>query len=205
MRLGILGGTFNPIHNGHLRVAQAACRERRLDQVLFVVAKKPPHKETSGLAPARDRFRMVQLATAPFPYFSASRLEISRPGPSYTIDTIRRILARERKGTEIYFIIGTDTVPELPTWKEVVKLASLVHFLCVTRKGFPLEKMNELDDLFGPEKAIEIKESAIIMKPVQVSSTDIRRRVAEGKPIDRLTPEPVVEYIRAHNLYRALR
>ncbi len=203
MRIGVVGGSFNPIHNGHLKIAQAVWRKKRLDRALFVVAKNPPHKPAEILASAKDRFRMVELALLPFEHFEVSDVELRRPGISYTIDTVRHLLKRFGRKTNIYFVIGTDTIPELPTWKDIKELANLVHFVCVRRKSFRVTKIKMLESLLGERKISEMCREAVRIKPVQLSATEIRRHIALGESIRSMVPPIVEEYIYSRGLYAA--
>jgi len=205
MRIGLLGGSFNPIHNGHLKIAQAVWRKKRLNKVLFVVAKSPPHKPVEALASARDRFNMVREALLPFKHFEASDIELRRRGISYTIDTVRRLQRRLGHKTKIYFIIGTDTIPELSTWKDIEELANLVRFVCVNRKSFPVTRLKMLESLLGKKKVAEMRREAVRIKPVQLSATDVRRRLASGESVRSMLPPVVEEYIYSRRLYGARR
>jgi len=195
-RVGLMGGTFDPVHYGHLCAAEEVREECGLEVVYFIPCNLPPHKESRGLTPAEHRFNMVQLATASNPGFAASRVEIERGGLSYTIDTVEEFRKRLGEGTEIYFITGADAIRELGTWKEPERLVELCRLVAVTRPGF------RLDDLRAVlpaklSKAIEPLDVGCL----NISSTEIRRRVAEGRSIRYLTPPEVALYIANHGLY----
>ena len=198
-RLGIMGGTFDPIHYGHLLMAEEARTAFALDEVVFVPNGRPAHKKAYAVSSPEDRYAMTLLATSTNPCFSCSRIEIERPGPSYTIDTLRAYRQRYPELDALYFITGADAVLEILTWHEYDKLAQECRFIAVTRPGFVLERLAEIADaeflhrvLFLPIPALEI------------SSTDIRRRVREGRSIKYLTPEPVEAYLTRQGLYRPL-
>jgi nicotinate-nucleotide adenylyltransferase len=184
-----MGGTFDPIHLGHLRAAENAREGLGLDEVRFLPAQVPPHRAAPA-SPARDRYAMVALATALNPRFVADDLELRREGPSYTVDTIAR-LRDERPGDAVVLIVGSDTFPELPTWKDHDRLLRMCTIAVVTR---PVD---------GREDGARGQEGARVPGPgLAVSATDIRRRVKEGLSIRYLVPETVADYIAKRGLYR---
>lgn len=190
-RLGVLGGTFDPIHIGHVLLAQFAGERLGLDRVLFVPAADPPHKGQCAAA-AEDRWAMVELGIQGFPSFAASRLELERPGKSYTIDTLR-YLRQAHPETQLYLIIGADNVAPLSTWNNPRGILEL----CTVVAGTRLSPREEAD----PELE---KHLVLIDTPVvQCSSTQIRQRLSQGLPIRYLVPEKVEEYIRRRGLYQA--
>ncbi|MCL6634489.1 MAG: nicotinate-nucleotide adenylyltransferase [Peptococcaceae bacterium] len=199
MGLGVMGGTFDPVHYGHLVTAEGARYEFGLEKVIFVPAGQPPHKPGRVITGPGHRFAMTRLAVQSNPFFEASSLEVERPGPSYTIDTIVNI-ARLHPGREIFFITGADAVLEILTWKNVVELLLRCRFISATRPGYRLDGLWErLDGL--PD---ECKKSINFMEvpALAISSTDIRMRVRDGRPIKYLLPEPVEEYIFQNGLYK---
>jgi len=197
-KLGIMGGTFDPIHYGHLVTAEGARDELALDKVIFVPAGKPPHKPGHDIADSGDRYKMTGLAIASNVFFEISSIEIDRPGPSYTIDTIQTVTDLY-PGAEIYFITGADAVLDIITWKNVGKLLSMCYFVAASRPGYHLDELWEKVGAFiqYPKKKIFNME----VPALAISSTDIRRRVREGKTIKYLLPEPVEDYIAKHKLY----
>lgn len=195
MRLGIMGGTFDPIHYGHLVAAEEARAAFGLDLVTFVPSRQPPHKKDYRISEAEHRYAMAVTATCTNPCFTASRIELERAGPSYTIDTLSQFHG-SRPDAELFFITGADAVRELLTWREPRRLVALCRFVAVTRPGYDLGELErELGDLAGEVGAIEVP-------GVNVSSTQIRERVAQGRSIKYLTPDAVVIYIAKHGLYR---
>lgn len=188
-----MGGTFDPIHHGHLVAAEEARYALGLERVLFIPAGQPWQKERGVVTPAEQRFEMTKLATDEDPFFEVSRVELDRSGPTYTIDTLRAM--RElRPGDDLYFITGADAISQILTWKRPEEALELATFVAVTRPG------HELDDLrsLGAEDRIVVLE----IPALAISSTDIRRRVAEGRPIRYLVPEAVARYIADQGLYR---
>ena len=197
MRIGLLGGSFNPIHRGHLAIARAARSSLALDRVVLIPSARPPHKKDRSLAPAEDRLAMVRLAARDEPGLEVSAIELERTGPSYTIDTVRAF-RDSNPGAEVSFIIGADTLPELKTWRDVRALLSLATFAVAARPGNDdLVRDAELvkQDLGGTVVTVPIE-------PDPVSATGIRELVRAGKPIDGLVPDAVRDYIVAHDLYR---
>jgi len=198
MRLGIMGGTFDPIHYGHLAAAEQARDQFRLDKILFLPNREPPHKKGYSVTPAERRYDMVLLATASHPQFEASRLELERPGPSYTVDTIDQLRQLCGEGPEFFFITGADAVLEILTWKHPHLLVDRCQLIAATRPGYSL---GELERAAGAELARRVH---ILEVPgVDVSSTMLRDRVRRGLSIRYLTPPEVEAYIRKHGLYGA--
>ncbi|MDD4238093.1 MAG: nicotinate-nucleotide adenylyltransferase [Desulfotomaculaceae bacterium] len=198
-RLGIMGGTFDPIHFGHLVTAEGARYEYKLDKVIFIPTGQPPHKQNIKRTEPWSRFEMTRLAVATNPFFEISPLEIERPGPSYTIDTVQEI-ARLFPGTQIYFITGADAVSEILIWKKVEQILSICRFIAATRPGYKLgETWKKIDEL--PQ---DLKKNILCMEvpALAISSTGIRQRVREGRPIKYLLPESVEEYITSNNIYQ---
>ncbi|HUT76026.1 MAG TPA: nicotinate-nucleotide adenylyltransferase [Armatimonadota bacterium] len=194
-RLGVMGGTFDPIHYGHLVAAEEARAQLGLEGVTFVPCRQPPHKKDYRVTDAEHRYAMTLAATCDHPRFTASRIELERPGPSYTIDTLRR-LQREHPTAELFFITGADAVRELLTWREPQELAALCRLVAVTRPGYDLGGLERaLGELARQVRALEAP-------GVNVSSTDIRARVARGWSLRYLTPPAVETYIAKHGLYR---
>ncbi len=195
MRIGIMGGTFDPIHNAHLFLAEEARVSYSLERVLFVPNGNPPHKEGELLTSAEHRFAMTEIAIAGNPYFFASRLELDRAGIVYTYDTLR-LLQEEYPSAKIYYLTGIDTVLEMLTWHRPQEVLKMAQFIAATRPGFDSSQIAErLPESF--EKRI----SLLPTTELNISSTEIRARVRKGKPIRYLTPERVVDYIEAHRLY----
>jgi len=189
-RLGIMGGTFDPVHIGHLVCAEEARWQFGLDEVVFVPAGQPWQKRQ--VTPAEDRYLLTVLATASNPHFSVSRLEIDRGGPTYTLETLRA-LREFHSAADLFFITGADAVLEILTWKDPDSLLQTARFIAATRPEFDLGKL----DLgrFGD------RVSVIQIPALAISSTDIRRRVREGRPIHYLVPAEVASYIEERHLY----
>ena len=190
-RLGVMGGTFDPIHVGHLVAASEALYRFGLDLVLFVPTGQPWQKQS--YSDAEDRYLMTVLGTASNARFAVSRMEIDRQGPTYTADTMEVLRNFHGADVELFFIVGADAAMRLGTWKKVARLAELAEVIAVTRPGFSLHRL-ERDATMPVVRIME-------MPGIAVSSSDIRERVAAGRPIDYLVPEDVAEYIRKNGLY----
>jgi nicotinate-nucleotide adenylyltransferase len=191
-KIGVMGGTFDPIHHGHLVAAEEARHAFTLDRVLFVPVGDPWQKAHKDVSPAHDRLAMVELATQDNDAFEMSRVDVERAGPTFTIDTLRA-LADECPGAALFFITGADAILEILTWKDPQEALRLATFVAVTRPG------HDLADL----RALGIEDRVVILEipALAISSTDIRARVADGRPITYLVPAPVERYIREHGLY----
>ncbi|MFB3894843.1 MAG: nicotinate-nucleotide adenylyltransferase [bacterium] len=192
MRLGIFGGTFNPIHIGHLIIAQESLSQFKLDQVVFVPAAIPPHKANHDIATAEHRLQMVKLAIAGNPLFQVSDIELNRNDKSYTIDTIKAFQKKYGPGTELNFIIGLDALLEFFTWKDAEQLLDLCRFLVAPRKGFDFSL---LDSRLTPRVRL------INMEPVHISATEIRKRIQTHRPIRYYLPEKVYKYLIESSVY----
>lgn len=192
-----MGGTFDPIHYAHLLIAEDVRRRFRLPRVLFMPSGSPPHKDDCDVTTAEDRYVMAVLATWENPCFEVSRMELDRPGPSYTIETIRALKSEMGEGAEILFVTGADAVLEIVTWHEHDAILNEASLIAVPRPGFDLSR---LDETLGAERASKV---TVIDAPLaEISSTAIRARVAAGESVRYLTPQPVIEYIRKRGLYR---
>ncbi|MGI6357793.1 MAG: nicotinate-nucleotide adenylyltransferase [Bacillota bacterium] len=196
-RIGIMGGTFDPIHIGHLVTAEAARHEFSLQRVFFVPSGNPPHKQSQNVSKGEHRYLMTLLATAANPAFYLSRAEIDRSGYSYTYDTVRLFL-RDYAPCELYFITGADAILDITSWHNYQQLLQICHFVAATRPGFRLEQHLNRQS-FTAEQLAHIH--YIEIPSLAISSTDIRRRVREGRPISYLVPEGVEHYIHKHRLY----
>lgn len=193
MRIGLFGGSFDPVHLGHLLVARAACEELALDRLFFIPAAQSPFKPGSEPAPAPLRLRMLRLALAGQPKYEIDEQELRRGGISYSIDTARAF-AQQFPGAELFYLIGADHVPTLPKWREAEALAALVRFVVIPRPG-------ETPATLPPPCRIQILGGW----PLKLSSSQVRARVQEGRSIDHLVPNGVGEVIREAGLYRRAR
>jgi nicotinate-nucleotide adenylyltransferase len=191
VRLGVMGGTFDPIHHGHLVAASEVQARFELDEVAFVPSGQPWQKAGRRVSPAEHRYLMTVIATASNPRFWASRVDIDRPGPTYTIETLRDLRA-QRPGADLFFITGADALEQILSWKDVEELFELASFVGVTRPGFALS------DAHLPRDSVRLVE----VPAMTISSSDCRERVATGRPVWYLVPDGVVQYIAKHRLYR---
>ncbi|MBI2159017.1 MAG: nicotinate (nicotinamide) nucleotide adenylyltransferase [Candidatus Rokubacteria bacterium] len=197
-RTAVFGGSFNPIHYGHLLLADELLEALALDHVLFVPAALPPHKSPAYLAPAEDRYEMVRLATAGHPKFAVSDLELRRPGPSYTVDTLAALCVPR---DELFLIVGSETFLDFLTWREPKRIAELARIVVVPRVG----------SAFDPESAAVQKvvrgigDEPLVVRvtSLPISASDLRRRVREGRSIAYRLPDAVIALIRARGLYRS--
>jgi len=192
VRLGVMGGTFDPVHHGHLVAASEVQSKFDLDEVIFVPTGQPWQKTERDVSPPEHRYLMTVIATASNPRFTVSRVDIDRPGPTYTIDTLRD-LRSERDVSELYFITGADALDQIISWKDADELFELAHFIGVTRPGHVLDRSGL------PVDRVSLME----IPALAISSTDCRVRVAAGKPVWYLVPYGVVQYISKHRLYAA--
>ncbi len=199
VNLGLMGGTFDPIHLGHLVSAEEARQQFALDYVVFVPAGFPPHKEKAKISAPEHRYLMTTLAVMSNPAFVVSRLEVDKPEPSYTIDTVRHFARHKAPGANLYFITGADAIMEILTWKDYEELLDVCTFIAVSRPGYSLERLWETVGSDCPP--VMQKVHLLEIPALAISSTFIRERAALGKTIKYLTPEPVEQYIKKHGLY----
>jgi len=220
MRLGLLGGSFNPIHRCHLSIAQSALQLLHLDRILFIPTGDPPHKQPGTLAAAQHRYRMVQLAIQDVPEFTFTDVEIRRSGKSYSIDTVRAIQQEYGPAATLFFIIGLDAFLELPTWKEAESLLKSCHFVVISRPSatfldlasiplfhhLPKATLVALDAARQDQAEVAITNGQLLtflrLPPCNVSASEIRARVHEDRPLANLLPPLVESYILREGLYR---
>ncbi len=189
MSIGILGGTFNPIHIGHLILAEEALSKLKLDKVVFIPTYLPPHKDVEGKIKPKDRLKMVELAVEDNPTFECSSLEIDSRKMSYSIDTLKALKKKYGADNQLYMITGSDLLKDLFSWKDVNEIFKMSKFIVANRPGYPVEDVPD-----GVE--------TVVITPIEVSSEDIRRRLKEERSIRYLVPEKVRQYIIAKGLYR---
>jgi nicotinate-nucleotide adenylyltransferase len=189
-KVGIMGGTFDPIHHGHLVAASEVAMRYELDEVIFVPTGEPWQKSARRVSPAEHRYLMTVIATASNPRFWVSRVDIDRDGPTFTIDTIRDIAA-QRPDADLFFITGADALAQILSWKQAEDALHLAHFVGVTRPGY------ELSDKHLPSDSVTL----VDVPALAISSSDCRARVAAGLPVWYLVPDGVVQYISKHHLY----
>jgi len=215
LRIGLLGGTFNPVHAGHIRAAEEVKRKFRLEKVLFVPSAIPPHKRSAAIASAEDRLRMVRLACRGRKGLSSSPIEIEAGGTSYSILTLEKIRGRFT-GAEIFFIVGVDAFLEIGTWRDYRRVLEQCHFIVISRPGYELPearsvlggklaaRMIELgsEESLPAPRAGEPRIFLVPLASLDISSTDIRRRARRGQALRGLVPPAVETYIRRHRLYQ---
>jgi len=198
VRVGILGGTFDPPHNGHLAIAEAAMDKLGLKKVIFIPSHRTPLKERPDISVPRRRWEMLEAAITGRKGFEVSDIELYRPGLSYTIDTLKALRDRLNPSDELFFIMGWDSINELPRWKQAPELVKLCTIVALTRPNTVKPDMKKLERAIPGLKG---HYTMLDIPPVDISSTEIRDRVKDGKAIKRLVPAAVEKYIRENNLY----
>ncbi len=201
MRLGIFGGSFDPVHQGHLLLAECCREQAHLDEVWFVPASIPPHKQTWQLSAAEHRVAMLELACAGHAPFRVSTLELDRGGVSYTVDTLATI-RETHPGDELYLLLGGDAIRDLPTWREPRRICELATPLIVRRPPFAEPDWSALSSLLTAQQIETIRQPSVEMPQLDISSRDLRRRVSEHRSIRYQTPRAVEKYIETHGLYQ---
>jgi nicotinate-nucleotide adenylyltransferase len=199
MRIGIYGGSFDPIHFGHLLLAECCREQRQLDEVRFLPAAVPPHKQRE-LAPAQNRIEMLELAIGGHPAFSVSRYETSRGGINYTADTLANFRAEE-PASEFFFLLGADMFRDLPLWRQPERICELALPIAVRRAGEPPLDFQAMSAIVAPERIEAMRVNVVEMPEIGLSASDIRSRVAAGLGIRYRTPRAVEKYIETHGLY----
>lgn len=195
-----MGGTFDPIHNGHLAIAEAARNKLDLNYVIFIPAGQPWMKSHLSVSAAEDRLEMVRLAISSYPYFRLSRIEIERQGPSYTVDTLETLREEIGEDSRLFLVLGWDTVAQLPKWYHVIRLVELCDIVAIPRPGYTAPHIEDLDrQIPGIAPHVVVMDSPCI----DISATDIRDRIARGMSISGLVPETVAGYIREKRLYQS--
>lgn len=194
-RLGVMGGTFDPIHYGHLFVAEEARARFALDHVLFVPNGAPPHKKEYLLTAAHDRYEMTRLATANNPAFTCTALELDRPGPSYTVETLATLRAQYGRA-ELFYITGIDAIADILTWRRHAEIIRMATFIAAARPGFDLKTLQDRLPAAYLDRILLLGTTA-----QGISSTEIRERTRAGLPTRYLTPDAVLDYMRDHHLY----
>lgn len=203
MRLGILGGSFDPVHYGHLLLAETGRDQGPLDRVWFLPAATPPHKRSRRMATGAQRMAMLEMATGDHPFFGVTRLELDRGGVSYTVDTLGEIHSRYPHA-DLFLLMGADSLADLPTWKHARQICQLATPMVVGRAGQPAPDLRRLEGILSPQQISAVDQQQLQMPLVGFSSSEIRRRVAAGISIRYHTPDEVVDFIEQQGLYRAL-
>lgn len=202
MRLGIFGGSFDPVHYAHLLLAECAREQLRLDEVWLIPAATPPHKQGQAQAPGKARLEMLELALGGDTALRASSLELDRGGTSYTVDTLRQV-QKLHPAADIFLLMGADSLADLPTWREPVEICQLATPAVVSRSGAAPVDFAVLAGIVDAGRLGVIRKAQVEMPLLALSSTDLRRRAASGGSLRFRTPRAVEQYIAAHGLYRA--
>lgn len=201
MKFGILGGTFNPIHTGHLKIASGVYNKFDVSRIIFIPVNQPPHKSADKFVEPHQRYEMIKEAIRGVDYFEVSDIEIKRKGKSYTIDTVQTLLQQYGADSEIYLIIGADSVSELNTWRDIVLLTKMCKFVVVNRPDYAIAGLENLTHVLAKDVILGIKSRMVEIPPVAASSTLIRKKLKNGENITDLTPKAVVDYIKENKLY----
>ncbi|MEY4181142.1 MAG: Nicotinate-nucleotide adenylyltransferase [Planctomycetota bacterium] len=201
MRLGIYGGSFDPVHYGHLLLAESCREECRLDEIWFMPAGSPPHKMSGRLASARDRVAMLRLATSGHPAFRVDTREVDRGGVSYTVDSLEQIRS-ERPSDDLFLLLGADALADFPTWRSPARIAALAVLVTVRRAGSAAADLGRVAEAIGPAAHAQLVAHQVEMPQVDFSSRDLRARLSAGKSIRYRTPRPVERYLEESSLYR---
>ena len=201
-RIALFGGSFDPIHLGHLIIARSVAEQLEIDQVIFLPSATPPHKAADDLLAAEHRCEMVKLAIAEEPIFALSDFDLAREGPSYTIETVAHFRQEFGPATVLHWIIGADSLPELPTWYRAGDLVESCHVVTAARPGWERIDFDALRPQFSEEQIATLRANMVETPRIDISATDIRRRVRADKSIRYLVPESVRQYILEHGLYR---
>lgn len=201
VRVGIMGGTFDPIHHGHLWAAECARQAFGLERVYFVTAARPPHKDEDFLTPAAHRHAMVVLATAGNPHFHPSDVELQRPGPSYTVDTLQHFHSLHPEA-DLYFLTGADALRDFLSWHHVEAILLLAQVVAVARPGYPADRLKAVRYSLAP--ALRPRVRYLEVPSLDISSSEVRERVRAGLPVRYLVPEAVADYIAKEGLYADL-
>src|SRR5262245_12980792 len=194
IRLGVFGGTFDPVHLGHLILAEQCREQGRLDQVLFIPAARPPHKGENDLTAFAQRVEMLALATSGNPAFRIDELEQDRPGPSFTVHTLAQLQQRD-PGAELFLIIGSDTLRDLPTWYEPKRVLELAGLLVVARPGWAISKAEAVRKTLGVGEEFPLRYQVCEMPLIEIASRELRRRIREGLSVRYMLPRAVEAYI----------
>jgi nicotinate-nucleotide adenylyltransferase len=201
MRIGIFGGTFDPIHQGHLIIAEQCREQARLDEVWFLPSARPPHKARPDLTPLDKRADMIQLAIAGHAQFRASEIEKDRPGPSYTADTLAE-LRKERPEVDWHLILGSDCLPDLASWHEPLRVVAQAKLVIVARPGWPVWSAEQLRTSLRLREDQALHLQIVSVPLIEIASRDLRRRVAEGRSVRYMVPAPVAACIADKGLYK---
>ena len=200
-KVGLFGGSFNPIHHGHLIAARAVAEWAGLTRVVFLPCRQPPHKHENDLLDGAHRGEMVKLAIADEPLFSFSDYDLTRQGPSFTIDTVRHFRAELGRDAELCWIIGADSLRELPTWRCVTELVEECRIITAARPGWTTDVWDDLRQAFTDDQIARLRSDVVETPLIDISATDIRRRISSGRSVRYLMPDGVISYVRENNLY----
>lgn len=200
-RVGLFGGSFDPIHFGHLIAAHDIAEQLSLGRVLVIPCGEPPHKQNVRLTPADHRLAMVRLAVEGDPLFEVSEIELKRQGPSYTFDTVTQLRSQYGPTVELFWFIGADSLPQLPTWHRAAELVNIATIVTAKRPGHADPDWEKLDDAFGSHAVAMLKAHCLETHDIGISATELRNRASHGKSLRYFTPHTVASYIQKHKLF----
>ena len=203
-RIGTLGGTFDPVHKGHIQIARFAAEAHRLDSVIFIPNRSNPLKNDAPLVSDEDRLEILSLALSDDPSFYISRIELDREGPSYTVDTLRSIAGEVNSDTSLFFILGSDSLLSFHRWHKVREIFNYATVIPVARRDLPLERLDEIASTLPPEMLDEFRRNFVQKEFVDISSTELREQLKKAPPWPQAIPLPCLEYIKKYKLYSAL-
>ncbi len=198
----LFGGTFDPVHRGHIQVAQSAMEQIDASKVVFIPARRSPHKQQPPVASDADRLEMIRRSIAGRPYFEVSDCELRRPEPSYTLDTVLEFRSRCGPQTDLVWLVGADAIKDLPRWYRIRDLMSAAVIAVMYRAGYPKPDFTPCRPDFTPAQIQKLEQNIVPVPLVDISSTDIRNRLARGRDADDMLPPEVADYIRSRRLYR---
>ena len=200
-RVGLFGGSFNPVHNGHLIVARAVAEYVGLTRVVLLPSARPPHKDSTRLLDGAHRYAMLQRAVDGDPLFAVNDVDLRRPGPCYTIDTVAILTEQLGGGIELCWLIGSDSLADLPTWHRAAELVDACRILTAVRRGWDDVSWKELEGAFGGGRTNRLRDGLVPSPMIDISSTEVRLRLASGRSVRYLIPDAVADYVQQHGLY----
>lgn len=202
-KTALFGGTFDPIHKGHITVAEVAAGHIEADEIIFIPARRSPHKNSYAVAGGNHRLKMIELAIEGRKHFSVSDCELERPEPSYTLDTVRQFKQTYDKKTTIYWLLGADSIADLLKWYHLAELIDQCNICVMFRAGFEQPSFDGFESTLGPERVQKLQRNVIATPLIYINSTEIRRRLAAAEDTSAMLAPAVLQYIKKHRLYKS--